>query len=226
MTALEATLCCVLGLAIACQPWLLRRLRTLWQRDARLKTQPDVKLDTLRRHWPKAALLLLGSHMLILALAAWFFGWGSHAIVAIGLGVVTFVLAMLDWRSLWLPDAVVLPLGLLGVMVNWIADIPMVTNMLGAAAGYGSLALLRFCYRQVRGVEGLGGGDVHLAAAMGAWLGIELLPFALLVASLTAIAVALPLFGFSKAGMSRLPFGTFMALSLFASYALLVPAGP
>ena len=62
--------------------------------------------------------------------------------------------------------------------------------LLGASTGAGSFLALRLGYRALRGREGLGLGDVKLMAGLGAALGPLDLPLMLLVAALTALAVA------------------------------------
>jgi leader peptidase (prepilin peptidase)/N-methyltransferase len=132
------------------------------------------------------------------------------------LGSMLLLLAALDAEHQWLPDALTLPLiplGLAAALAGW--GPPVVDRLLGAAAGWGALALLGSLYRAVRGREGLGGGDPKLLAGIGAWVGILNLPFVLLGAGL------LGLLGLGIAAMrgrkitrtTRLPLGTLMALA-------------
>ena len=113
-----------------------------------------------------------------------------------GLGWALFAwmlltLAVLDYRHFWLPDALTVPLAFLGFTVGmWTNGVVLADRVIGAAAGYGGLMLLRIGYLRLRGREGMGGGDPKLLGALGAWLGWQSLPFILLIASVTALVLA------------------------------------
>src|SRR3546814_5922617 len=62
-------------------------------------------------------------------------------------------------------------------------DTTLGDRWIGALAGGGSLALAAWSYRRWRGMEGMGGGDPKLVAAIGAWLGWPALPLMLLLRS-------------------------------------------
>jgi leader peptidase (prepilin peptidase)/N-methyltransferase len=82
---------------------------------------------------------------------------------------------------------------------------------------------LRELYRRLRGREGLGLGDVKLAGAGGAWLGWSMIPIAVEIAALGALAYygvrhfagARPL-----RATSRIPFGLFLAPAIWLGWLL------
>ncbi|MGA2568900.1 MAG: prepilin peptidase [Terracidiphilus sp.] len=149
-------------------------------------------------------------------------------------------LAVLDSENLWLPDRLTLPgigLGLLlaiargtitaetslgGGFSTWVHTVPGVVVLfwfMGAVIGGGMLLIIRWIYEMVRGMEGIGLGDVKLMAMLGGWVGIKgaLLSFA--VALLAGLVLALAWRGRppkgDKAGpwqLQKLPFGTFLCL--------------
>ncbi|GME45291.1 MULTISPECIES: A24 family peptidase [unclassified Pantoea] len=84
----------------------------------------------------------------------------------------------------------------------------------GALSGYCTLWLLAWSYRQVRGYEGLGYGDMKLFAALGACCGWQALPWIALVSTFLALTaiVMLKLRG-SIQENSPLPFGPFLAIA-------------
>ena len=87
-------------------------------------------------------------------------------------------------------------------------------SVLGAVLAGGSFYLLRAVWFRLRKVEGLGLGDVKLAAAAGAWLGPGLLAPACLAAALAGIAAVGVLAlrpGRRLAMADHIPFGSFMA---------------
>jgi leader peptidase (prepilin peptidase)/N-methyltransferase len=100
-----------------------------------------------------------------------------------------------DARRFVIPDVLSLPTIPLGMAANsvvlhveWYAG--MLESLMGIALGGGTLYLLRWAYFRLRGIEGLGLGDVKLGAVAGAWLGPDLLAPACLVASMAALVGA------------------------------------
>jgi len=82
--------------------------------------------------------------------------------------------------------------------------------------------MLRRLYFSLRQYQGLGLGDVKLLAASAVWIGIAGAPVQLLVASLSALAVAgiLKLVGLTMTRQTSLPFGPFLAIGLLTTIAL------
>lgn len=141
-------------------------------------------------------------------------GWGQAAMVA-GVGSLLLLLAVIDARDQLLPDVLVLPLlwgGLLAAALTPWGD--PTEAILGAAAGYGTLAGVATVYRWWRQREGLGAGDWKLVAALGAWLGWQPLP--LVVAAAVGLALGASLVQMLKGRAtltSPLAFGPFLALA-------------
>jgi len=132
------------------------------------------------------------------------------------LGWWLLLIAALDLEHQWLPDALTLPLIPLGLAACWAGfGPPFPERLAGAAIGWAALALIAFAYRRVRGREGMGGGDPRLMGALGAWIGIWLLPAVLLGAGLVGLAAvaAMRLRGEPVTATSRLPLGTLLALA-------------
>jgi leader peptidase (prepilin peptidase)/N-methyltransferase len=131
-------------------------------------------------------------------------------------GWVLLLLALLDARHLWLPDALTLPLVLAGLGAAAIQPEPtLAARIAGAALGYAALEGLRRAYRAWRGREGLGGGDPKLLAAIGAWLGAASLPAVVLVAALLGLGwAALQRVRGRPMGLAvPIPLGTALAIS-------------
>ena len=84
-----------------------------------------------------------------------------------------------------MPDCLTLPLLWLGLGANAVGLYADASHaILGAAAGYGLFWILARAHRLIRRIEGLGGGDLKLVAALGAWLGWQPLPSVFAVAAL------------------------------------------
>ena len=89
-----------------------------------------------------------------------------------------------------------------------------------------ALVLLRWCYTWLRGREGLGFGDVKLAAAVGAWLPLASIPFCFALATCSALVTIMlaRLRGESIDATAKLPFGAFLCPALWlVFYALALP---
>jgi prepilin signal peptidase PulO-like enzyme (type II secretory pathway) len=213
-------LACALAL-LTLQPWLLRRLLKLLARDIRA-ARAGVDIGQHRKVWPwLAALIVMGSPGGILVLYRSGLIDAPMAILLGGLALACAMIAIVDWRCLWIPDALSWPLAACGVAAGFMLGIEAWVSLAGFAGGFLSFALLRRAFLALRGYEGLGGGDVKLAAAMGAWLGPFDLPLAIGAAALLALLVALPPLILAQktteyAGYARLriPFGAFLALAL------------
>jgi leader peptidase (prepilin peptidase)/N-methyltransferase len=136
--------------------------------------------------------LLLGSLCVCQVLVVMNWGVSWHAGMAAIYCATLQVLARIDAQTLLLPDLLTLPLLWAGLLFHWSGGwVSLEDAVAGAAAGYGVLWLIWAVFRGCSGRDGIGFGDLKLAAANGAWLGVEALPWALLVASLTACVAAL-----------------------------------
>jgi leader peptidase (prepilin peptidase)/N-methyltransferase len=146
-------------------------------------------------------------------LAAWAFHvvFGATAfLLSLCLAWALLELAIVDWMDFRLPDLLTLPLVAGGLAAAAVLPAEHVWDHAAAAAtGYTVLWIIAWSYRRLRGQEGLGMGDAKLAAAAGAWLGLEPLPSVLLLASgigILWIAVATILRGRAEL-TKRIPFG-------------------
>lgn len=143
----------------------------------------------------------------------------SAPIVALAcaiMGWLLLLLAALDLRHLWLPDWLTVPLGLSGLAANLAGIGPGIgAALIGAAAGFLSLALVAAAYRRVRGRDGLGGGDPKLLAAIGAWTGWEALPIIVVLAAALGLAAGVlwAVAGRGRLAALRLPLGVFLAVA-------------
>ncbi len=145
-------------------------------------------------------------------------GW-IWAACALGWGLLA--LAWIDWEWLRLPDALSLPLILLGLAATAWLDFPaLADHAIGAAGGYSAFRAIALAYRALRGREGLGRGDASLLAAGGAWLGWQPLPLVVLGAALCGLAIALirALRGETLARATAIPFGPPLALAIWALF--------
>lgn len=139
--------------------------------------------------------------------------------VSLALGWTLLALAAIDLRHYLLPDVLTLPLIPTGLAVAWLIEpAGLVDHVIGAVAGLGGFALIAWLYRRLRRREGLGLGDAKLLAGGGAWLGWQALPSVVVIAAAAALAVALAgaLAGAKLAATTRIAFGPYLALGIWA----------
>jgi leader peptidase (prepilin peptidase)/N-methyltransferase len=131
-------------------------------------------------------------------------------------------LSVIDIEEQLLPDAVLAPLFCLGLAFHLVYAGGITNAALGAATGYAVLWLIRESYRLYAGTEGMGYGDVKLAAAIGVWVGIEAIPVVLFIAFAGGVALMLPLTLLGRVGKGApVPFGPFLAFGGLCAF--LVP---
>ena len=122
-------------------------------------------------------------------------------------------LTVIDFDTQLLPDSMTLPLMWLGLILNYFGVLTEFSSAFwGAVAGYLSLWSVYWLFKLVTGKEGMGHGDFKLLAALGAWLGWELLPAVILLSSLVGAVVGISLMVFRKHGREvPIPFGPYLA---------------
>jgi leader peptidase (prepilin peptidase)/N-methyltransferase len=127
-----------------------------------------------------------------------------------------FLIAMsgIDVEHQLLPDLLVYPLLWLGLLRAAMDQSPISASeaILAAASAYLALWLLMHAHQRLRKVQGMGHGDFKLAAALGAWIGLQQLPFLFLLAAVAGLLWAMFTRIFGQP-LERIPFGPFLALA-------------
>jgi leader peptidase (prepilin peptidase)/N-methyltransferase len=143
---------------------------------------------------------------------AWRFGPTPRA------SAILFVWALIaltgiDLEAELLPDSITLPLIWLGLLLNvggTFTDLP--SAVIGAAAGYLALWSVYWLFKLATGKEGMGHGDFKLLAAVGAWLGWQVLPLVMLLSAMVGAVVGMGLIVCGRRGRSvPIPFGPYLA---------------
>ncbi|WP_426166467.1 prepilin peptidase [Sandarakinorhabdus sp. DWP1-3-1] len=134
-------------------------------------------------------------------------------VVGAAFGWLLLALVVLDMEQLWLPDALTLPLLVAGLVAGLWLQPAMPDRVIGAVAGFASLAVIAAGYKAATGRVGMGGGDPKLFGAIGAWLGWAALPLVLLLAALLGLALVARdrLAGRMVGRHSRVPLGALLA---------------
>jgi len=143
------------------------------------------------------------------------FGLGGPWAVHLVFGGLLIVLSFIDLESFVLPDIMVLPGAAASFVCSGLVLHPgWLESFLGAVLGAGAFLLLQKGYKLLKGVEGLGSGDIKLMLLLGALVGWRLLPLMVFLSAICGLAVSLIYISSPKGrGMqTAIPFGPFLSL--------------
>jgi leader peptidase (prepilin peptidase)/N-methyltransferase len=152
-------------------------------------------------------------------------GWSGAA--GAGLAGLMLAIAVIDRRRLVIPDelnglALIAGVTAAGFGTETPAEAAILGSLLRAGVMFALFFVFRAGYRGLRGREGMGLGDVKLAAVAGAWLEWVDLPIAVDIAAISALAAALiqrvRVVGFDP--QAKLPFGAFFAPAIWICWLL------
>ncbi|MFN3672533.1 MAG: prepilin peptidase [Bosea sp. (in: a-proteobacteria)] len=201
------------GLAGQLTGWLM-----LWRRRSLLLRANESRRCATRRR-PRAPGLFCDAALLIalaLAVSAASVLPMDRQTTAAALGLILLMLILFDLRWLILPDRLIIPLALAGLADAALAS-RAVDAFAGAALCCGLLLSVHAGHRRLSGREGLGLGDVKLAGALGAWVGLAWVGPMIVAATTIGLAWHLPaLLRGDKT--SEQPFGPALALAAWAAW--------
>jgi leader peptidase (prepilin peptidase)/N-methyltransferase len=147
-----------------------------------------------------------------------------HIVATIVLVSLLIPIAIIDQRRQIIPNVLNVALLLAGLIYAasnsvdqlwWACLSVMATGVFFAAIKWG--------YGRLRKQQGLGWGDVKFLAAAGAWASPALMPWVVLVASMSALLYAIMITLRQSGGVSfvnRIAFGPHLAIGLFAAWFL------
>ena len=203
------------ALGVLCAAIALEYARRVGQGAAIDGATLRLALRTAVAHPPAVPRLLSILCAGLLALACLPFAWQPSPLAAAQFAAcaILLTLAVIDVRCGLLPDALTLPLLWAGLLLAWAGvGVGLHDAVVAAAAGYALLRGTDKVFEICRRRPGLGGGDMKLFAALGAWLGWAPLPAVLLAACVAGV-----LFAWAGSGRgvwrASLAFGPFLALA-------------
>jgi leader peptidase (prepilin peptidase)/N-methyltransferase len=140
-----------------------------------------------------------------------------------GLQLVTFVymffcsaliiITFIDLKENIIPDVLSLPLLLLGFLMSFfLKNLSPINSLLGILAGGGVLLLVAILGSFLFKKEAMGGGDIKLAAMVGAFLGWQLTLLSLFLSFFTGAIIGIVILIKNKGESDPIPFGPFIAL--------------
>ncbi len=145
-------------------------------------------------------------------LAAAFSAGPATAAVRAAFLLAMVAIAFIDSEHRIIPDTITLPGIVLGLAASPLLGVSRLDAGFGAISGVALLGLLALAYRRVRGISGMGGGDIKMAGMVGAFLGWQGALLTVLIGSLLGtLWGATLLFRGRATSRTALPFGTFLA---------------
>ena len=149
-------------------------------------------------------------------LAVWRWGFSLTAAEVVVFAWISLVLGLIDLDFQILPDVLTYPSILLGLTASWFGGYTWwLDSVLGAVIGAALPTTVIVLYRLLRGVEGMGWGDVKYLAAIGSVVGLQGCVGVLVVAASLGAAVGIGLILSGRgSGKTALPFGTFLAFAV------------
>lgn len=150
---------------------------------------------------------------LLCGFAAWHFGFGAATLGAMLLIWALLALTAIDFDTQLLPDDITLPLLWAGLLFNLSNTFTTLQNaVLGAIFGYLALWSVYWLFKLLTGKEGMGYGDFKLLAALGAWMGWQMLPLIIILSSAVGAVVGITLIVVARQGRHiPIPFGPYLA---------------
>jgi leader peptidase (prepilin peptidase)/N-methyltransferase len=124
-------------------------------------------------------------------------------------------LSFIDLDTFLLPDSLTLALLWLGLLLNLDHTYTDPSSaIIGAIAGYLALWLVFWGFKLATDKEGMGYGDFKLLAAIGAWMGWQVLPLVILLSSIAGAVVGVTLVALGRHARTQpIPFGPYLAIA-------------
>ena len=160
------------------------------------------------------------------ALASALLSPGVTGALGAALALIMLRIALEDCRRFVVPDALSGGAFLLGLVEAAVAGDGLdaaLAALGGAALGGGLLLVVRLAYQAIRGREGLGLGDVKLAAAAGAWLTPPMFAAAIEIAAVAGLGAHFwrqSRRARALRATARIPFGAFFAPAIWLCWLL------
>ena len=149
-------------------------------------------------------------------LALWRWGPGLAGAEVVVFAWASLVLGLIDLDHQILPDVITYPSIVFGLTASWFGGYTWwLDSLVGALVGAALPTTVILLYRVLRGIEGMGWGDVKYLAAIGSVVGLRGCVGVLVIAATLGAVIGMGLILSGRgSGKTALPFGTFLALAV------------
>jgi leader peptidase (prepilin peptidase)/N-methyltransferase len=160
--------------------------------------------------------LVEGAAGALAAVAVSLYGLTPVAVEVAVFAWLSLALALIDLEHQILPDVMTYPAIAFGLVFSWFGGLTsFVDSVAGAVVGAALPMTVIVVYKLLRGIEGMGWGDVKYLAAIGAVVGLQGCLMVLVVAAVLGALVGGALIVTGRgSGKTALPFGTFLAVAV------------
>lgn len=150
------------------------------------------------------------------ALGVALYGLGPVTVEVVLFAWLSLALALIDLEHQILPDVMTYPAIVFGLVFSWFGGVTFfIDSVAGAVVGAALPAAVIVFYRWLRGIDGMGWGDVKYLAAIGAVVGLHGCLMVLVAAAVLGALVGGALIVTGRgSGRTALPFGTFLAAAV------------
>jgi leader peptidase (prepilin peptidase)/N-methyltransferase len=158
--------------------------------------------------------LLTGLIYLIIYLV---YGLSVQTLIYIILSLALIIIAFIDLNEQIVPDVISLPGIVIGFIISFFVPyISFINSALGVVVGGGIILIIGMAGSVIFKKEAMGGGDVKLAAMIGAFLGWRYITISLFLGFfLGALAGIILIISKIKSREDTVPFGPFIVLGSF-----------
>ncbi len=120
-------------------------------------------------------------------------------------------IAIIDWQHMIIPHTLTIAGMVLGLIFSFFTPLGWIDSAWGMVLGGGIILAVSYGYKLMRGVVGMGGGDVMLMGMVGAFQGPWAVPAVLFGGAMMGSIYAVTAGRGQVEGNAKLPFGTFLA---------------
>jgi len=144
------------------------------------------------------------------------FGWTLIALIYYFLLIALVIITFIDLDFQIIPNIISLPGIVIGFLASfYLPEISVQDSLLGILFGGGIFYAIARIFVAIRGIEGMGMGDVKLLAMLGAFLGLKGVMFIIFVSSIfgTVTGIMVMIHTRSYTFKQKIPFGPFLSIA-------------
>lgn len=151
--------------------------------------------------------------MLLSLFVVFKYGLSLQALSGLIFTWILIILTFIDFDKQLLPDRYTLTLGALGLLISTqFLFVDPTTAIYGYVAGFLSLWIVYYVFKLITGKEGMGYGDFKLMAALGAWVGISMIPLIVFFSSILCAIIGIIIIRL-KPENRAIAFGPYIAIA-------------
>ncbi len=143
------------------------------------------------------------------------------AITYIWLFAILWVISIIDFETMLVPDSLVITGLLGGTLFNIILQINVsrIDAIIGAIVGAFIIILIRFVGKKIYKMEVMGAGDIGIYSLIGLFMGYKSLLSVMLIGAFIGSVVGVSMIKLGKKGMrSAIPFGPFLSIGALITW--------